>query len=167
MSIRAIGLRSLVGVTLVAALSMTAHAAPKAASTEPSSSSTPSDPIAKYFSELEAMKLIDAESGTLESLRKESPQRLASARPSFSDQRLQELLFRYRARNFPATLNEAEAERWEEHRAARLFEGAGGARTVDLLFSEIDQLSESADERGEEILGALYDYAEMVAPQRQ
>jgi exodeoxyribonuclease-1 len=103
----------------------------------------------------------------LESLRKESPQRLASARPSFSDQRLQELLFRYRARNFPATLNEAEAERWEEHRAARLFEGAGGARTVDLLFSEIDQLSESADERGEEILGALYDYAEMVAPQRQ
>ncbi len=103
----------------------------------------------------------------LESLRKESPQRLASARPSFADERLQELLFRYRARNFPETLSEAEAGRWEQHRAARLFEGAAGARTIDLLFSEIDQLSETADERGEEILGALYDYAEMVAPQRQ
>ncbi|WP_317203990.1 exodeoxyribonuclease I [Janthinobacterium sp.] len=103
----------------------------------------------------------------LETLRKETPQRLAAARPSFSDPRLQELLFRYRARNFPATLNEAEAQRWERHRAARLFDGAAGARTVDMLFSEIDQLSESADERGEEILGALYDYAEGIAPQRQ
>ncbi|HEX8784811.1 MAG TPA: exodeoxyribonuclease I, partial [Telluria sp.] len=58
------------------------------------------------------------------------------------------------------------AQTWEEHRAARLFEGAGGARTIDQLFAEIDALSESADERAEEILGALYDYAEMIAPSR-
>jgi exodeoxyribonuclease-1 len=103
----------------------------------------------------------------LESLRKETPQKLAAARPSFSDERLQELLFRYRARNFPQTLSETEAERWEQHRAARLFDGTGGARTVDMLFSEIDQLSENADERGEEILGALYDYAESIAPARR
>ncbi|MET3130902.1 exodeoxyribonuclease-1 [Oxalobacteraceae bacterium GrIS 1.11] len=103
----------------------------------------------------------------LDSLRKETPQRLASARPSFADERLQELLFRYRARNFPATLNEAEALRWEQQRAARLFDGAFAARTVEQLFGEIDQLSETADERGEEILGALYDYAEMIAPQRR
>ncbi|CDG84829.1 exodeoxyribonuclease I [Janthinobacterium agaricidamnosum] len=102
----------------------------------------------------------------LESLRKETPARLASARPSFADERLQELLFRYRARNFPDTLGEGEAAHWERHRAARLFDGAAGARTIELLFSEIDQLSETADERGEEILGALYDYAEIVAPQR-
>jgi hypothetical protein len=44
-------------------------------------------------------------------------------------------------------------EQWEEHRAARLFDGAGGARTVDQLFGEIDALSETADERAEEILG--------------
>ncbi|MBJ7311830.1 exodeoxyribonuclease I [Rugamonas sp. CCM 8940] len=102
----------------------------------------------------------------LDSLRKESPAKLASLRPSFDDQRLQELLFRYRARNFPQTLSEAEQAQWEEHRAARLFDGAGGARTVDQLFGEIDHLQETADERGEEILGALYDYAEMVAPAR-
>jgi exodeoxyribonuclease-1 len=86
--------------------------------------------------------------------------------PPFDDARLAELVFRYRARNFPDSLSEQEAEHWEQHRAARLFDGAAGARTVEQLFGEIDQLSETADERGEEILGALYDYAEMVAPQR-
>ena len=57
---------------------------------------------------------------------------------------------------------------WEEHRAARLFEGAGGARTVAQLFEQIDQLQEEADdERTQDILGALYDYAEMIAPANQ
>ncbi|SFU69551.1 exodeoxyribonuclease I [Pseudoduganella namucuonensis] len=102
----------------------------------------------------------------LESLRREPAARLATMTPHFDDPRLPELVFRYRARNFPETLSEQEAEHWEQHRAARLFEGAAGARTVEQLFGEIDQLSESADERGEEILGALYDYAEMIAPQR-
>ena len=102
----------------------------------------------------------------LTQLRSLSPEKLASARTGFDDPRLEELLFRYRARNFPATLSDDEARRWEEHRAARLFEGEGGARTVEQLFTEVDQLSEAADERGEEILGALYDYTESIAPSR-
>ena len=103
----------------------------------------------------------------LETLRAESPERLAAARPSFEDERLSELLFRYRARNFPASLSAEEAARWEQHRAARLFDGEGRARTIEQLFGEIDLLSEEADERAEEILGALYDYAEQIAPSRQ
>jgi exodeoxyribonuclease-1 len=102
----------------------------------------------------------------LESLRTEAPPKLATLHPSFEDERLSHLLFRYRARNFPHTLAEEEQQAWEEHRAARLFDGAGGARTIDQLFAEIDALSETADERAEEILGALYDYAEMIAPSR-
>ena len=102
----------------------------------------------------------------LESLRGEKPEKLASANPPFDDERLGELFFRYRARNFPQTLRPEEAARWEQHRAARLFDGDAGARTVEQLFAEIDTLSEQADERAEEILGALYDYAEMIAPQR-
>ncbi|MFJ2988577.1 exodeoxyribonuclease I [Collimonas sp. NPDC087041] len=102
----------------------------------------------------------------LNELRALPPQKLAGAAISFDDQRLEELAFRYRARNFPDTLSEEETQRWEEHRAARLFDGEGNARTVDMLFEEIDNLSETADERGEEILGALYDYAEMIAPAR-
>ena len=100
----------------------------------------------------------------LNQLRGLPPDRLATARTGFEDGRLEELLFRYRARNFPASLAPEEAERWEAHRAARLFEGEGGARTIDQLTSEIDGLSENADERGEAILGALYDYMEMIAP---
>jgi exodeoxyribonuclease-1 len=63
-------------------------------------------------------------------------------------------------------LTEPEQARWLEHRAARLFDGAGGARTIEQLFTQIDELSETADERAEELLGMLYDYAEAIAPER-
>ena len=36
---------------------------------------------------------------------------------------------------------------------------------MDSLLAEIDTLSETADARGEAILGALYDYAEAIAPE--
>jgi exodeoxyribonuclease-1 len=100
----------------------------------------------------------------LTQLRGLSPAELSSTRTGFDDPRLEELLFRYRARNFVETLNDDECERWEAHRVARLLEGEGGARNVDELFAEIDTLAETADERGEQILGALYEYAEAIAP---
>lgn len=99
-------------------------------------------------------------------LRSLTPQQLAQADIRFDDLRLTELLFRYRARNFPDSLTPAETTRWEAHRAARLFEGEAGARTIEALFEQIDALMETSDERDEEILGALYDYAEMIAPSR-
>ena len=104
---------------------------------------------------------------TLNRLRALDPMQLASAQTGFGDARLEDLLWRYRARNFPHTLSPQEAESWEAYRAARLFDGAAGARTIDALFGAIDKLSETADERGEEVLGALYDYAEMIAPVRR
>jgi exodeoxyribonuclease-1 len=79
---------------------------------------------------------------------------------------LSELLWRYRARNFPQSLSAEEAGRWEAHRAARLFDGEGGALTLDALFEALDKLAETANERDEAILGALYDYASEIAPQR-
>jgi exodeoxyribonuclease-1 len=109
----------------------------------------------------------NADRRRLNDIRAMSPQQLSNAHPAFDDARLPELLFRYRARNFPELLTEEEAARWEAHRAERLFDGAYGARTVEQLFDEIDQLSESVDERGEAILGALYDYAEAIAPHRE
>ena len=102
----------------------------------------------------------------LNELRTLLPAQLAHAHPAFDDPRLPELLFRYRARNFPDGLTGKEAAQWEAHRAERLFDGAGGARTVEQLFEAIDHLSETVDERGEAILGALYDYAESIAPDR-
>ena len=102
----------------------------------------------------------------LTQLRRLTPEQLAKATAGFDDSRLEELLFRYRARNFPATLDSAEQQRWQEHCAARLFDGEGGARTVAQLHDEIDLLSENVDEQGEEILGELYEYPETILPAR-
>jgi exodeoxyribonuclease-1 len=106
----------------------------------------------------------DADRRRLLRLRAMPPAELASSRVGFDDERLQEMLFRYRARNFPDTLSPEDVERWETHRAARLLEGEAGARNMDSFLAELDVLAETADARGEEILGALSDYAEFVAP---
>jgi exodeoxyribonuclease-1 len=103
---------------------------------------------------------------TLQRLSRMNETQLAAARPAFSDARLDELLFRYRARNFPATLSDAQRAQWLEHCAHRLHDGAGGGLTLAAFFDQIDALGEDADERGQAILGALVDYATQIAPER-
>ncbi|MBC7445310.1 MAG: exodeoxyribonuclease I, partial [Polaromonas sp.] len=61
---------------------------------------------------------------------------MAHSRTGFDDERLPELVFRYRARNFPQTLSDEENQRWQAHRAARLLDGAGGARAIDTFFAQ-------------------------------
>jgi exodeoxyribonuclease-1 len=107
----------------------------------------------------------NADRRRLNQLRALQPVELAHSRIGFDDDRLEELLFRYRARNFPDSLSPDDAERWEAHRAARLLEGEGGARNVDAFLAALDVLSETAGEQGEDMLGALYAYAELVAPE--
>jgi exodeoxyribonuclease I len=46
----------------------------------------------------------------------------------------------------------------------RLHGGEGGARTLSAFFERIDELAETADERGQVVLEALVDYAEGIAP---
>ncbi len=106
-----------------------------------------------------------ADRRTLERLRGQGGDALAAKRPAFDDSRLAELLFRYRARNWPATLDDAEQARWLQHRQERLHDGVGGGQTLAQFFERIDALSETADERGEAILAALYDHAEAIAPE--
>lgn len=100
----------------------------------------------------------------LHQLRQQTPDELANASIHFQDTRLGNLLFRYRARNFPDSLNEEETENWRQHRIARLLRGVDQARAIPAFFEQIDQLSESANERDADILSALYDYAESIAP---
>ncbi|MBK9572952.1 MAG: exodeoxyribonuclease I [Rhodoferax sp.] len=107
----------------------------------------------------------NADRRRLNQLRALAPAELAHHRIGFDDDRLGELLFRYRARNFAETLTPEEAQRWEAHRVAWLLEGEGGARSVDVLLAELDSLSETADARAEEILGALMDYVQAIAPE--
>lgn len=102
----------------------------------------------------------------LTQLRGLSPVELAVDSTGFDDMRLPELVFRWRARNWPDSLTAEEQDRWQQRCAAALIEGEGGARTAEQMFAEIDALSETVeDEQAEEILGALYDYAESIVPE--
>ena len=107
----------------------------------------------------------NADRRRLNDLRRLPPDRLATTRPAFDDARLAELLWRYRARNYPESLTADEGARWEAHRTARLLAGEARSLTLTGLFDELDKLAETADERDEAILAALYDYAELIAPQ--
>jgi exodeoxyribonuclease-1 len=53
----------------------------------------------------------------------------------FQDPRLAELLFRYRARNWPDTLSQAERERWDAYRRRRLAEDSG---LSEVTFEQFD-----------------------------
>ncbi len=70
---------------------------------------------------------------------------LADYPSPFQDDRGEEMLFRYRARNFADTLSEEERERWEQHRTARLMQGVPGSPL--LTFEQFAPLLEQAAQR--------------------
>jgi exodeoxyribonuclease-1 len=99
----------------------------------------------------------------LQRLRALAPQALASRHPDFDDPRLSELFFRYRARNFADTLNDAEREQWHEHCADRLLHGGGGHLSLAGFAERLDALQSSADARGLALIGALREYAAQMS----
>ena len=68
------------------------------------------------------------------------PEALAAVPPVFDDQRLPEMLFRYRARNYPETLSADEQAQWLEHCHARLVDGESGHFTFTDFHAELEQL---------------------------
>ncbi|PWB33378.1 exodeoxyribonuclease I [Pseudomonas sp. SDI] len=71
-----------------------------------------------------------------EQVRSVDPEQLASGQWMFDDARLPELLFRYRARNFPNTLNSQEAQRWQQFCQQRLSDPAMGAPNTLVAFEQ-------------------------------
>jgi exodeoxyribonuclease-1 len=69
----------------------------------------------------------DSDRREMERVRKCAPRELGCAAFSFQDPRLPEMLFRYRARNYPDTLSAPERARWDEFRFRRLTEPDAGA----------------------------------------
>ncbi|MEX2400686.1 MAG: exodeoxyribonuclease I, partial [Rhodothermales bacterium] len=79
----------------------------------------------------------------------------------FEDGRLADLVFRYRARNFPHTLNEEETARWRAHcRSRHLEPGEDGRSSMDAYTASIERLREEHpnDEQVAELLDDLADY---------
>lgn len=60
-----------------------------------------------------------------------SPEQLRELTPAFGDKKLTELLFRYRARNWPASLSASERDRWELFRKTRLHDETVGITLAD------------------------------------
>lgn len=61
----------------------------------------------------------EADKFKVKSVREASPEKLADFHPNFTDERLDELLFRYKAREFPESLSEDEQKKWQTFKAAK------------------------------------------------
>jgi exodeoxyribonuclease-1 len=71
------------------------------------------------------------------------------------------MLFRYRARNWPATLSKNERQSWDEFRTDRIKNpGGGGSITLDDYRKRLAHMmvDSSLDERGRAILSQLADW---------
>lgn len=89
---------------------------------------------------------------------------LASDSIHFRDERYQKLLFLYRAKNYPETLNGDELHEWEEIRFQRLTNSNEGYLTLDAYSAEIDELlaQDETTERDRNILRALEDWGSQI-----
>lgn len=91
---------------------------------------------------------------SMATLRRMAPGDLGRADVRFQDPRLPEMLFRYRARNYPETLSEEEGVRWRSFCRARLHDKAA---VTDFERSLLQVRTSDHPER-ERILAALADY---------
>ena len=98
----------------------------------------------------------DADRKLLRDVRGTPPHQLGQRAFAFSDARCQDLLFRYRARNWPAHLTADEASRWEDYRRTRLTtQTETTTLTLDNYFAEIAQRRVAANGPQTLILDAL------------
>jgi len=86
--------------------------------------------------------LSDADRRRCDQVRRASPGELGALRLGFDAPKLEELLFRYRGRNWPETLNRDERLRWEEFRRERLTQpGAGASIVLDDYRRQLSRLA--------------------------
>ncbi|WP_295939987.1 exodeoxyribonuclease I [uncultured Xanthomonas sp.] len=82
--------------------------------------------------------LADGDKRTMAQVRATPPAQLAALEGQFRDPRLPELLFRYRARNWPQSLSIAEQARWDDYRRQRLQQDSGLSElSFDAFYAEL------------------------------
>ncbi|MEQ1738294.1 MAG: exodeoxyribonuclease I [Methyloglobulus sp.] len=101
----------------------------------------------------------DADKQKMAKIRNAPPDQLAQFPPKFTDSRLAEMLFRYRARNYPELLFADEISKWREFCAKRITGNQqGGGITLAEYFSHLSRLR--AETSGNEtFLKELEDFA--------
>lgn len=98
-------------------------------------------------------------------LRETAPEDITREHFRFSDERLQKMFVRYKARNFPSFLTTLEQQQWFDFCHERLANGEQGILTCDQLkmrIREIDQM-QTLNKNQKIVLQQLYRYAEDLA----
>ncbi|WP_280567802.1 exodeoxyribonuclease I [Chromohalobacter sp. 296-RDG] len=97
--------------------------------------------------------------------REMAPWDLADARFAFQDPRLEEMLFRLRARNYPDTLSGDEQAQWETYRWARMNDAEVSSLTLTEFAREIERLNQtSLDAEQRQVLEELVMHVEAMMP---
>lgn len=107
----------------------------------------------------------DADRPLLARVRGASPLELAQTRFDFHDQRLPELLFRYRARNWPETLSGEEVQRWDQFRHHRLRDADGGGSITLVEYHEriaLLRVEREGDTAAQRVLDAMDEWATIL-----
>jgi len=107
----------------------------------------------------------DQDRRSMDAIRAATPEELATQSWVFEDQRLPEMLFRYRARNYPDTLSPQERSQWEEFRYQRLTDPVAGASIcLEAFHGQIETLLADPDlsEAKRRVLEDLLLYADTL-----
>jgi exodeoxyribonuclease-1 len=103
--------------------------------------------------------LSDADKGLCNKVRRAKPEELESFSLAFKDQRLTELLFRYRARNFPETLSAEDQQNWQEFVRGKLIDGSNGSLTIVQIKQRIAEIKKTdVSDKHKIILDSMGDY---------
>lgn len=117
----------------------------------------PTDPEQRLYDGF----LGDHDKRLMTELRRLSGEEFSSRNFAFEDERLREMVFRYKARNFSESLSHSELEQWREFVLERLQYGSPDTLSFEALIQKINGLKdENADHKSRlSILDALYQYA--------
>tara|TARA_R110002020_G_scaffold47826_3_gene136630 strand:- start:169 stop:924 length:756 start_codon:yes stop_codon:yes gene_type:complete len=101
----------------------------------------------------------------MERVREMEPWDLVGQRFAFQDSRLEEMLFRFRARSYPDTLEGEEREQWEAFRWMRINDPALAGFTLKAFAREIEQYNQQTlTDRERQILEELVMFVEAMMP---
>lgn len=105
----------------------------------------------------------DTDRKLLHDVRQKDGDSLADWHPKFNDDRLVQLLLRYKARHYPESLSADERQLWEQYRAQR-FKGSLGPAGINAYLSKLAQLYQEVPEKQKFLIEELQLYAQSILP---
>ncbi|WP_213997271.1 exodeoxyribonuclease I [Arsukibacterium sp.] len=107
----------------------------------------------------------DADKQKMQQLHQLTPEQLAVSAPVFGDDRLNNLLFLFRARNYPQSLSDSEQQKWQRYRTDKLMHGLDNPNlTMEDFSLALENLAHehASDEQKMKILKSLYLYVQSL-----